>query len=39
MPESLFRFFENLINPFQEKDAAFCQNRKDLWYFIKKSGS
>ncbi|CCJ84654.1 ABC transporter ATP-binding protein [Cronobacter dublinensis] len=36
MPESLFRFFENLINPFQEKDAAFCQNRKDLWYFIKK---
>lgn len=36
MPESLFRFFENLLNPFQEKDPAFLQKKQGLWYFVKK---
>lgn len=36
MPENLFRFFENLLNPFQKKDPAFLQHRQGLWYFVKK---
>ncbi|MEM6049884.1 ABC transporter ATP-binding protein [Erwinia sp. P7711] len=36
MCENLFRFFENLLNPFQDKDAAFQQHKQGLWYFIKK---
>lgn len=36
MLENLFQFFENLLNPFPGKDAAFLQNKQGLWYLIKK---
>ncbi|HAT1614039.1 TPA: ABC transporter ATP-binding protein [Raoultella ornithinolytica] len=36
MSENLFRFFENLLDPFQEKDSAFQLHRQGLWYLIKK---
>lgn len=32
----LFRLFENLINPFQERDADFLQHKQGFWYFVKK---
>ena len=35
MFEKLFRFFENLINPFREKDEAFLAHKNGVWYFIK----
>ncbi|WGE31140.1 ABC transporter ATP-binding protein (plasmid) [Edwardsiella tarda] len=36
MPENMFRFFENLLNPFQESDPAFLQKKQGLWYFVKR---
>lgn len=36
MLENLFQFFENLLNPFQEKDTAFLHHKQGLWYFVKK---
>lgn len=36
MSGNLFRFFENLLNPFQETDSAFQDHKQSLWYFIKK---
>lgn len=36
MLNKLFCFFEDLLNPFQQKDLSFQQHKPELWYFIQK---
>lgn len=36
MSGNLFRFFESLLNPFQERDVSFLKHKQGFWYFVKK---